>query len=75
MAFNLYFDSNNSLFQINIFFESLDVEETRETAQYPTVWDFLSSLGGALSLFLGASLIATLEMFELLLRLALVLFY
>ena len=54
--------------QVNIFFESLDVEEVKEKKQYPTVWDFLNTLGGALSLFIGASLTSTLEILELFLR-------
>ena len=51
-----------------MFFESLDIEEVREKAQYPTYWDFLNTLGGALSLFLGASLTSTLEILEVLVR-------
>ena len=51
-----------------MFFESLDVEEVTEKKQYPTVWDFLHTLGGALALFLGASLISTLEILEIVFR-------
>ena len=40
----------------------------KEKKQYPEVWDFLNTLGGALSLFLGASLVSTLEILELVLR-------
>jgi len=40
----------------------------KEKKQYPEVWDFLNTLGGALSLFLGASLVSTLEILELFLR-------
>ena len=60
--------SNIFLFQINIFFETLDVEEVKETPEYPTIFDFLNTLGGALSLFLGASLISILEVLEVIIR-------
>ena len=56
-------------FQVNIFFESLDVEDVQENPKFPTIWDFLNTLGGALSLFLGASLISVMEIFEIMLRL------
>ena len=56
-------------FQVNIFFESLDIEDVQETPKYPTIWDFLNALGGALSLFLGASLISIFEILEIVLRL------
>ena len=64
-----------SLFQINIFFETLDVEEVKETPQYPTIFEFLNTLGGALSLFLGASLISIFEVLEVLIRMIAILFY
>ena len=44
----------------------------KEKKQYPEVWDFLNTLGGALSLFLGASLVSTLEILELFLRIVVV---
>ena len=56
-------------FQVNVFFESLDVEDVQENPKFPTIWDFLNTLGGALSLFLGASLISIMEIFEIMLRL------
>ena len=59
-------------FQINIFFESLDVEEVKESPQFATIWDLLNSLGGALSLFLGVSLISIFEIFEIGIRLIVV---
>ena len=64
--------SQFDLFQINIFFESLDVEEVKESPQFATIWDLLNSLGGALSLFLGVSLISIFEIFEIGIRLIIV---
>ena len=56
------------LFQINVFYESLDKEDITEIPQYPSIADFLNTLGGALSLFLGASFVQILEILEIILR-------
>ena len=39
-----------------------------ENEEFPTVWSFLSTLGGAVSLYLGMSLIAVFELLELIIR-------
>ena len=39
-----------------------------ENEEFPTVWSFLSTLGGAVSLYLGMSLIAVFELLELFIR-------
>ena len=54
---------------VNVFFKSLNVEKTTEFKQY-TPLQFLNALGGAMSLWLGISLVAIFEYFEFLLRLA-----
>ena len=41
----------------------------KESPQFATIWDLLNSLGGALSLFLGVSLISIFEIFEIGIRL------
>ena len=61
-------------FQVNVFFESLDVDEVQEKRQYSSIFDFLNTLGGALSLFLGASLISILEIWEVILRIIIAVF-
>ena len=55
------------LFQANIYFDSMDVQEVVENAQY-TPTSFLSTLGGAVSLYLGISLVSSMEGLELLIR-------
>ena len=56
-------------FQVNIFFKDMYVKRTIETKEFPNTSSFLANLGGALSLYLGTSLIALFEILELLVRL------
>ena len=55
---------------MKIFFGSRSVERVLELPQY-TIGSFLASLGGATSLYLGASFVVLFELFEILLRLGL----
>ena len=45
----------------------MDVSEVAENPEF-TIWTFLSSLGGSVSLFLGISFIQVFEIVELLLK-------
>ena len=56
------------IFQINIYFGSLDVTSIVESPKYDNA-GLLNSLGGALSLFLGVSIIMLFEWLELIFRL------
>ena len=56
-------------FQVNIFFKDMYVKRTIETKEFPNTSSFMANLGGALSLYLGTSLIALFEILELLVRL------
>ena len=67
MSLNLSKDSiRNEVMSVNVFYEDLHVTTTTTEYAY-TVTVFLSDLGGALGLFLGASLIAFIEIGMLLL--------
>ena len=57
------------LFQVNIYLSSLDTETVEEIKRYPTVWSYLGALGGAISVYLGASLLNIFEILELVIRL------
>ena len=54
---------------MNIYFSTLDVELVEEKEKYPNVWSYLGALGGAISVYLGASLLNIFEMLEFLIRL------
>ena len=51
-------------FQLNVFFKSLSVETVAESAEY-TWQSFLSTLGGARSLWLGITFLQIFEVIEL----------
>ena len=53
---------NQICFQVSIYFSDLKVKTVVENEEFPTVWSFLSTLGGAVSLYLGISLIAVFEL-------------
>ena len=58
----------NNLMQISIYYGSLDVDNVAENPEY-TFLSFLSSLGGAVSLYLGISFIQVFEVVELIIKL------
>ena len=60
--------SNLVTFQVLVYFESQSVLVITEEAKY-NFESILTSVGGALSLYLGISLVAMFEYFELLARL------
>ena len=62
-------------FQVNIYFESLDEDVIQEMKQFPSIFDFLNTLGGALSLWLGVSLISYLEGLEIIIRIIIAIFF
>ena len=67
MSFNMSKDSiRNEVMSVNVFYEDLQVTTTTTKCSY-TFPAFLSDLGGALGLFLGAGLIAFIEIGILLL--------
>ena len=55
--------------QINIYMSSLDTETVEEIKRYPTIWSYLGAMGGAISVYLGASLLNVFEILEFLIRL------
>ena len=58
----------NNLMQVSIYYGSLDVDTVAENPEY-TFLTFLSSLGGAVSLYLGISFIQVFEVVELVVKL------
>ena len=58
----------NNLMQVSIYYGSLDVDHVAETPEY-TFLTFLSSLGGAVSLYLGISFIQVFEVVEFMIKL------
>ncbi len=61
------------LLQVNIFLRTKSVQDIAEVEQF-TFMSLLSSLGGALSLYLGITLVSIFEVLELLVRFLLALF-
>ena len=59
---------NLSLFQVNIFFNSMDVKHITQTPKYSSGYEVLGNLGGALSLYLGISLLGVFEVVEFIIR-------
>ena len=57
--------------QVKIFFKDMTVIKVTQSEEFPDVWSFLGSLGGAMSLYLGTSLIAAFELLEFVFRLIL----
>ena len=57
-----------NLMQVSIYYGSLDVHHVAETPEY-TFLTFLSSLGGAVSLYLGISFIQVFEVVEFMIKL------
>ena len=58
-----------SNFQVKVFYRDMNVRKVEEIKEYPSVFNLLNSLGGALSLWLGISFIALFEIVELVARL------
>ena len=58
-----------SYFQVKVFYRDMNVKKVEEIKEYPSVFNLLNSLGGALSLWLGISFIALFEIVELVVRL------
>ena len=61
-----YINENFLLLEVN--FKSMTLERIEEVRKYD-FFSFLASLGGSLSLYLGISIVAAFEVFEILLRL------
>ena len=59
---------------MNIFFTSLTYENIQETPAM-TVAILMSNLGGVIGLYLGVSIVAAFEVFELVIRLIIACFY
>ena len=57
-----------SYFQVKVFYRDMHVRKVEEIKEYPSVFNLLNSLGGALSLWLGISFIALFEIVELVVR-------
>ena len=58
----------SNFLSVTIYFGTFDVTTIREVPQF-NFWGFLSTLGGALSLFLGLTFIQLLEVVEFILKL------
>jgi len=63
----------NSHLTLNIFFPSQEYTEIRETPKM-LVLDLISNLGGVLGIFLGFSIFSFIELFEILIRVVIILF-
>ena len=59
---------------MNIYFSTLDVETITEVKKYDGAFSYLGALGGAVSLYLGASFITCFEVFEFMIRLVISIF-
>ena len=55
--------------KVKIYFKDMSVLEVLGKEEFPDVFSFLSTLGGAMSLYLGMSIIAAFELLEFLIRL------
>ena len=55
--------------QVNVFFRTHDVTEITENKQFPDIFNFLNTLGGATGLWMGITLLAIFEAFEWMARL------
>ena len=58
---------NTFQFQVNVYLSSKNIRHIKDKQPF-TLMSLLSSLGGALSLYLGISLVATFELLELIIR-------
>ena len=61
--------SKGFLLQVNIFYGTHNVEEITESEQFPSIFHFFNTLGGATALWLGVTLVGMFESFEWLCRL------
>ncbi|XP_068237355.1 uncharacterized protein [Palaemon carinicauda] len=55
----------SSLMKVEVFYNSLSMEQIYQSQVYSTPWDLVSSLGGALSLYMGISVFLMMEVLEL----------
>jgi len=62
-----------SLYKVYIYFENLEYTEISEQAQI-SLWNFISSVGGLLGLFLGVSLLSFVDLFQITLELVFIIF-
>ena len=58
-----------------MFFADHLIEEITEAEQFPTFFNFLNTLGGAMALWLGVTLVAVFEIIEWLIRMLIALLY
>merc|ERR1712110_634967 len=59
----------NNYLMVNIFYGTHNVLEIKETEQFPNIFNFLNTLGGAVALWLGVTLVGMFESFEWVCRL------
>ena len=55
--------------QVKIFYKDLNIQIVTQSEEFPDIWSFMSNLGGAMSLYLGVSLISAFELLEFMIRL------
>jgi len=65
----------DNFIQANFFFANKQAELITESPKYPTAFDFFQDLGGAMSLWLGITLVGAFEVIEWLIRMCLAAFY
>ena len=57
------------MFQVNVYFGTLNVENISEEPKYPNFTSFFPTIGGILSLYLGLTLVNLFEILEFSIRL------
>ena len=62
-------DMRERFAKVKIYFKDMSVLEVMGREEFPDMFSFLSTLGGAMSLYLGMSIIAAFELLEFLIRL------
>ncbi|XP_037798341.1 uncharacterized protein LOC119593478 [Penaeus monodon] len=65
------YDKNemDDIMRVDVFFHTLNVDDVTQIGKYENVWGLVSSLGGALSLYMGISVFLLVEVLEFLIYL------
>ncbi|XP_042858754.1 uncharacterized protein LOC122244849, partial [Penaeus japonicus] len=57
-------DNMDDMMRVDVFFHTLNVDDVTQIGKYENAWGLVSSLGGALSLYMGISVILLVEVIE-----------
>jgi len=68
-------DAADDYLKVNIFFADHQVEVITESEQFPSIFNFLSALGGSMSLWLGITIVGAFEVIEWLFRMCMAVCY